>query len=112
MLRGCHTPHAPSQMLAIQSLTLQGAVHFGVCYGIIKLAAKKSTKWKESISTLSKQHITSNIGAIFPQALGLDWVVAGEDVASRRRLVTLVLEKGQSMTSITFHTQINRILDT
>ena len=40
-----------------------------------------TTKCKASISTLSKQHITSKIDAILPQAIELDWVAAGPDMA-------------------------------
>jgi len=40
---------------------------------------KNTTKCKANTSTLSKQLITSIIGAIFLQALGPDWVVAGAE---------------------------------
>ena len=40
-----------------------------------------TTICKASISTLSKQHITSRIDAILPQAIGPDWVAAEPDMA-------------------------------
>ena len=52
----------------------------------VKLQTAATRKFKTDISTLQKQHVTFEIYVLFPQAPGLDLVVAGPEVDKSRSI--------------------------